>query len=258
VKTLLFLSFLSVKLFAFSTAYVSFEIPDGWRCELSQGVWICQSLSDADRKESVVLSIATLATEWDTIENYENYLKEPKTIQDDQGNQIKSEVRYVRKRNINGQTWIDSLQFNSELSGFWARYVATVHSNPKAKLAILITYLVSDERYKKLAPQFERMITSMKLNEEFDLNVATRQGDLPLIGAEKIGPLQKDLIRDRLGKKATDTKPVTAPESDNSALILIAVVAAAGLFIFFRRKQAKKNKNQLPPQEPPGPRTKAS
>src|SRR5438067_870320 len=113
---------------ALTTAYVSFEHPDGWRCELSQGVWICQSTLEADRKESVVLSIATMATEWDTLENYEEYLKQPRTIQDEDGKTITSKVTYTRRRNINGTTWVDSLQHDSELPGFWARYVATVQN----------------------------------------------------------------------------------------------------------------------------------
>src|SRR5258708_2117667 len=114
--------------FALTTAYVSFEHPDGWRCELSQGVCICQSTIEPDRKESVVLSIATMPTEWDTVDNYENYLKQPRPIQDEEGNTLTSKVTYSRRRNINGSVWVDSLQFNSELPGFWARYVATVHN----------------------------------------------------------------------------------------------------------------------------------
>jgi len=196
--SLVILMLLASPAWALKSAYLTADHPEGWNCEFSGGVWVCQSQSETDRKESVVLSIATLATDWDTIENYEDYLKQSRTIEDENGNKFPSEIRYVRKRNINGHVWIDSLQFNSELPGFWARYVVTVNPTPKAKLAILLTYIVSDEHYKQLAPQFERMISSIKLNMEFDLNEPTNQFQPPLTSADKLGPIQKDILANRL------------------------------------------------------------
>ncbi len=226
--------------FALKSAYLTADHPDGWNCEFSGGVWVCQSQNEADRKESVVLSIATLATDWDTIENYEDYLKQTRQIEDENGNKFSSEVRYVRKRNINGHVWVDSLQFNSELPGFWARYVVTVNPTPKAKLAILLTYIVSDEHYKQLAPQFERMISSIKLNMEFDLNEATKQGQPPLTSADKLGPLQKDILATRL----RSGKPTPAPtgSGDNTTIFLVLAGLTAGIAYFFIRKRRKKQK----------------
>lgn len=231
--------------FALTTAYVSFDHPEGWRCELSQGVWICQSTLEPDRKEAVILSIATLATEWDSIENYEEYLKQPRTIQDEEGNTITSKVTYVRRRNVNGVTWVDSLQQNSELPGFWARYLATVHNTNNSRLAILITYIVSEERYQQLAPQFERMVASLKPNDEFNLNIASKQGIGPLPGAEKLGTSQRDLLKGLgLGKKKEEPKKEAPPAEDNSSPMttLLTVVgggAAIGYILMRRRKKAK-------------------
>ncbi len=249
---------------ALTTAYVQFEHPDGWKCELSQGVWICQSTQDADRKESVVLSIATPATEWDKIENYEEYLKQPRNIPDQDGKSLTSKVTYSRKRNINGQTWVDSLQFNSELPGFWSRYLATVHN----KLAILITYIVSDEQYKKLAPQFERMASSLKLNAEFDLNIASKQGDGPIPGREKLGAVQQEILAARLNlsKKKDDKKAgVTSvgPGIDKNMLIGVgAGVVLLLLVLRIRRKKraaaAAKNSRQNPPTAKPPVSTRRS
>lgn len=242
--------------FGLTTAYVSFEHPDGWRCELSQGVWICQSTLEPDRKESVVLSIATMATEWDTLDNYEAYLKQPRPIQDEDGNTLTSKVTYTRRRNINGIVWIDSLQFNSELPGFWARYVSTVHN----KLAILITYIVSDENYKKLAPQFERMVSSLKPNSEFDLNVASKQGDAPIPGSAKYGGVQKEILKERLdlAKKREKTPKVDpqaeqAPAGNNALLVLVGAGAVIGLILVRARK--RKKKAPVPPARggAPGP-----
>lgn len=226
--------FLSSCLYALQTAYVSFDHPEGWKCELSQGVWICQSTQEPDRKESVVLSIATVQTEWDSLDNFENYLKQTRTIQNETGEPVTSKISYVRKRNIHGHQWVDSLQFNSEVPGFWARYLATTHN----KLAILITYIVSDSHYKNLAPIFERMVSSLKPNADFDINVASKQGDGPLPGATKLGPLQKNILEERLNipKKKVQEEPISLTK-----IILLLIVI--GLFIIYLRKRKQLNDN---------------
>ncbi|NDC25745.1 MAG: hypothetical protein EBZ49_16665, partial [Proteobacteria bacterium] len=148
------------------TTYLSFEEPPGWNCDLSQGVYLCQSPTEPDRSEALILVFGAPSTEWDSLENYESYLGQPKTINDDSGNPINSKVTFVRKRNINGFNWVDSLQQNSELQGFWTRYVATVQK----PLAILVTYVVSNERYTDLTPAFERMVASLKPVADFKFN----------------------------------------------------------------------------------------
>lgn len=230
MRYLLFL--LPLQAFALTTQYLSFDHPEGWQCELSQGVWICQDTVEPQRKESLVLSIATTQSDWDSLENFEKYLKDTRKTQDDAGKTIESKITYTRKRNINGNWWVDSLQFNSELPGFWTRYVATVHK----KLAILITYVASDEYYKTMGPKFERMVTSLKLNSDFDLTVATKQGDGPLPGAEILGPRQqKDLLKGRLNMKS---KKKEVPESRNLPLSLLLVgVLGVAVFLFLKRKK---------------------
>lgn len=233
MKRLLLILLFSFPLFGLKTQYVSFDHPEGWVCELSQGVFICQSKTEPERKESIVLSIATIASEWDSLENYEEYLKRPKTIQDDAGKELTSKVTYSRKRNINGTVWIDSLQYNSELPGFWARYLATVQN----KLAILITYIVSDDMYSKLAPTFEKMVASLKPNAEFDLTAVPKQ---PMPGSEIIGKAgpQTDLFKERLNKKpGTDAKTVPEGGQGNSLITLLSilVVIILGAIVILRR-----------------------
>lgn len=251
--SLLLISLTTQTSFGLITAYVSFDQPEGWRCELSQGVWICQSNTEPDRKESVVLSIATMATEWDSIENYEDYLKQPRNLQDEEGHTLTSEVRYVRKRNINGSVWVDSLQYNSELPGFWARYLATVHTTPKTKLAILITYVVSDERYAKLATVFERMVSSLKPNAEFDLNIPSLQKDGPLPGSTKLGSVIHDTIASRLKKPGKEPVKKEEPPSDNSTLFILVGVGAIAALILLRRRRKKNAATHLgvPPERRP-------
>jgi hypothetical protein len=252
MKKIILAILLASPAFGLVTQYVSFEHPEGWKCELSQGVFICQSTAEPDRKEAIVLSIATIASEWDSLDHYEDYLKKPKTIQDDAGTTLTSKTTYTRRRNINGTNWIDSLQYNSELPGFWARYLATVQN----KLAILITYIVSDERYSQLAPQFERMVSSLKPNKEFDLNVPSQQaGGGPLPGSTILGPAaQQNLLAARLNKKSNVAVPQNGPGSEQGGgsmlpLILgLGIIGAAAVFVMKRKKQ-----KQMPPSQSKSP-----
>jgi hypothetical protein len=235
--------FLSLPGYSLTTQYVSFEQPDSWRCELNQGVYLCQGTQDPDRKESIVLSVATIAGEWDSLDAYEKYLKTPRTIQDDTGLELESKISYTRRRNINGVTWIDSLQFNSELPGFWARYTATVQN----KLAILVTYIVSDENYSKMAPKFEKMISTLKPSHEFESSISSSQRGSSLPGNTILGPkAQKDLLSSRLNtKKKAGADPVSNPENnaDNSSLLLLAGGAAIAALLalkFLKKKRSKK------------------
>lgn len=241
----LFASIFSLDVFGFSNAYLSFEQPEGWTCELVQKAWICQSENPAEKKEALVMSIAALATDWDAIENYEEYLKSPKPIGGEHNDPVlHSEVSYARKRNINGHIWVDALHHNSELPGFWTRYTVTVHETPKVKLAILVTYVVSDERRTQFAPQFERMVSSLKPNAEFDLNAATKQGDVPLLGSDRLGSIQGKIIADRLRSPKPSATPTPGPSGsggDNSgslALILFGAAAVIAVVILRRRRAA--------------------
>jgi len=225
--------------FALTAAYVSFDHPEGWKCDLISGVWMCQSTQELDRKESIVLSIATKASEFDSLENYESYLKQPRTVQDDEGNSLTSKITYTRRRNVNGFEWVDSLQQNSELAGFWARYLATVITTKQNKYAILITYIVSEDRYSSLAPLFERMIATLKPNTDFDMNVASSQGDGPLPGSEKLGASQSDLLRDRLNIKKKSSQPPVPRPSNELLIIISAAVVILLLLMRIRRKRRR-------------------
>jgi hypothetical protein len=243
-----FVAFWSSLALGLKTAYVQFDHPEGWKCELAQGVWICQSTTEPDRRESVVLSIATMATEWDTLDNYETYLKQPKTIQDEDGTTITSKVTYARKRNINGQTWVDALHFNSELPGFWSRYVATTVKTPQHNLAILITYIVSEEYYKQLAPKFEAMVSSLKPNADFDAAVLSKQGDGPVNSSMRIGDVQKAILSERVKLRAGSAKAAAggstdgtvAVSSDKKPIVVAVLGGAAVVYMLLRRRKKKK------------------
>ncbi len=240
MKTLFLLFVITSTSYAlFETRYVSFQEPEGWKCENIEKTYYCQSTKDPERKEALVMTLGVQATEWDSLDSYEKFLKTPKTITEEDGKTpITSKVIYARKRNINGTVWLDSLHFQSELPGFWARYLATVNS----PVAILVTYIVSDEYYNQISPQFERMVTSLKVNTGFNaMNVPpTKQGE-QIPGADKMGPkTPKDLLSMKKAKTEPDTK-VSGEEVPSEGLSTGMYLLMAGVaFILIFGMRAKR------------------
>ena len=230
-RKLLFLMLLSGVVWGKQTTYLSFEEPPGWNCDLAQGVYICQATKEPERSESLILVFGAPSSEWDTFENYENYLKKPKTILDDAGKPASSKVVYVRKRNINGFDWIDSLQENSELSGFWTRYVATVQK----PLAILVTYVVSNQKYQDLTPSFERMVASLKPVSDFKFS--DPNSDLVSPGTE-LGGVLKSQIEKRLKKPNLPT-PEQPTSNGKTSLLLVLLLVFIGGLLAMRLKRKK-------------------
>lgn len=217
--------------FSKQTTYLSFEEPPGWGCDLSNGVYICQAPKDPERGESLILVFGAPSTEWDSFESYEDYLKKTKTVLDENGKSVSSKVVYVRRRNINGFEWVDSLQQNSELPGFWTRYLATIQK----PLAILVTYVVSGEKYQELTPAFERMVASLKPVSDFKFSAPN--SDLVLPGTE-LGGVLKSQIEKRLQKPAEAPKKSEEPQSKN-LLLMIGGAAAIVLLLLLRLKRKK-------------------
>lgn len=231
-KYVLFIFLLSGLSWAKKTTYLSFDEPPGWSCDLAQGVYICQATKEPERSESLILVFGAPSSEWDSYENYENYLKKSKTILDEAGKPVSSKVVYVRKRNINGFDWIDSLQENSELSGFWTRYLATVQK----PLAILVTYVVSNQKYQDLTPAFERMVASLKPVNDFKFS--DPNSDLVSSGTE-LGGVLKSQIEKRLKKPAIAKSVEPEPPSKTPLLLVLLMILIGGLLVLRLRK--KKN-----------------
>ena len=56
-----------------------------------------------------------MASQFDDLQNYQNYLSRPRTYQDAKGRKLSSKVYSVSKRIINQQPWVDSLHWGSEM-----------------------------------------------------------------------------------------------------------------------------------------------
>jgi hypothetical protein len=160
----------------FANQFVEFELPNAWVCVLEGSEWVCQDQQNKEKKkEAIIVLAAKIQGYQDTLDQYLTYLKKPKTYKTSQGKDMVSDVRYASDKTIQGRSWVDSLHLESEIPGFYTRYLATVTDG----IGILVTYSVHKNKYQEYTPVFDAMVNSLKaFRRDGGLNVAAANSDL--------------------------------------------------------------------------------
>jgi hypothetical protein len=166
----------------FRNAYVQFELPDQWNCIIEGTEWVCSSQNKNDSKESIIILTAKEIGPQDSYAIYESYLKTPKQVLLPNGKTTLSQVKNMRTRKINDQSWVDSLHLSSEIPGYYTRYLATI----KDKIAILVTLSAHQKYYTKYSNDFFKAVESLRVIASKDLlNYKTLAPIRP--GSENLG-----------------------------------------------------------------------
>jgi hypothetical protein len=146
----------------FSSQFSEFELPSGWDCALEGSEWVCQSDDKDRKKEAIIILAAKYRGEQDSLDQYQAYLKQPKSFALPGGKNQISEAKSVAVREINGQRWVDALHLASEVPGFYTRYLATVKDN----LGIAVTFSVAKDHYDAYQDIFEKVIATLKVFDQ--------------------------------------------------------------------------------------------
>jgi hypothetical protein len=208
----------------FANQFVEFELPANWVCLLEGTEWVCQNQQDpVKRKEAIIILAAKIQGDQDTLDQYLNYLKNPKTYSNSQGKQVTSQVKYAQNKSIAEQPWVDSLHIDSEISGFYTRYLATV----KDGIGILVTYSVNKDKYAEYSAMFEDLVKSLKaFRREGGLNAAPASSNL-FAGAKVPTDISNDTVFAPVG--ASDEKPKVKAAGGLQALMNDPVVFYGGI-----------------------------
>lgn len=217
----------------FRTDFISLELPPGWDCVKEEIDWVCQPENLAQRSEALVAIVAKSANATDdTFEKYQAILNEPREMRDLAGNVYKSQVKFVRFRDIRDQKWVDSLTFGSEIPGFYTRYVASI----KGKVAGLVTYSIAESVYAKWAPILDKMLDSLEIfYDPKTFNDAMNSGPSSLLSqrtnqGDRFNPSPEDASDDKKQGEDFDLQMVFG---------LIIVAGAIGYFIWKKKKASE-------------------
>jgi hypothetical protein len=143
----------------FANQFIEFELPPQWQCNLEGAEWVCQSANETRKRDAIIVLAAKLKGDQDSMDQYMTYLKSAKTYTSIQGKSVKSEPRYAKNVNINGQVWVDAMHLESEIPGFFTRYLATV----KQDIGVLVTYSINKDKYREYLQDFDAMVQTLKV-----------------------------------------------------------------------------------------------
>lgn len=244
----------------FRNAYVSFELPPNWNCNLEGTEWVCISQFSQKAKEAIIILTAKEVGPTDTFAAYMAHLKAPRTLPGPNGKPVNSKVYQVTQRQISDHPWIDGMHLGSEVTSYYTRYLATI----KERIAILVTFSAHQTHYTKYSNDFLKAIQSLKVVASKDL-LNNRAGTLQRGANETFGN-SPDAILPTSG-------PDEFPEEDSSLfsgntlnyLGLLLIAAALGIYFYLKtggsfgskKKSGSKSRPSSKPSskgKPPRPR----
>src|SRR5690606_29110084 len=121
--------------------------------------WVCQNADDAKKRDAIIILAAKLKGPQDSLDQYLAYLKQAKKYQSVTGKPVKSDPKYGKTVQINDHAWVDALHLESEVPGFYTRYLATV----KQDIGVLVTYSINKDKYQQYLPEFEALVKTLKV-----------------------------------------------------------------------------------------------
>jgi hypothetical protein len=80
-------------------------------------------------------------------------------LHDTQGVAHMSTPQFARIVKINGQDWVDALHWESEVPGYFTRYLATLNDTT----SLLVTFTADKAHFEQFNGQMEPLIGQMKL-----------------------------------------------------------------------------------------------
>lgn len=222
----------------FRNAYLSFELPPHWDCQLEGTEWICSSKFSQKAKEAIIILAAKEVGPSDNLSSYTNYLKIPRTTEKSKGGSETSKVFQVKERKISNHPWIDGMHMSSEVSNYYTRYLATA----KERIAILVTFSAHKDHYTKYSADFLKAIQSLRVVASKDL-LSQRGGrdQIPTAGSETLGaPIGQALPSDMMSEQFPDEQNSLFSSNKLEILGILLLIAVFGIYGYLKLGKPKK------------------
>jgi len=217
----------------FTNQFCEFELPPKWECNLEGAEWVCQGKDIERRRDAIIILAAKLRGDQDSLDQYLTYLKQAKSFVY-KNQPVKSDSKYAKIDRINEHAWVDSLHLESELPGYYTRYLATI----KEDIAVLVTYSVKADKYKTYLQDFENMIRTLRVfRRPGGINAGAQQN---LFDKGKIpqGPVSVDTVFPGAGEPDSGSKKpqASAPFLDDTTFYLLLGCGILAFLIWKRRR----------------------
>jgi hypothetical protein len=144
---------------SFRNGYLSFDLPPAWKCDQEGVAWVCEDKSEGDQKTALIVMAAKVRGSEDRLDNFEDFFSSTKPLMDgDVPTGRSSTLEFVRRETIGERTWVHSRQFESEVSGYYTDYLATMDD----QIVILITFSAERESFQTAFERFYPSIATIR------------------------------------------------------------------------------------------------
>lgn len=220
----------------FANQFVEFELPPQWQCNLEGAEWVCQSTAETKKRDAIIVLAAKLKGDQDSLDQYLSYLKTGKNYTSIQGKKIVSEPKYAKTVDIDQHAWVDSLHADSEIPGFFTRYLATI----KQDIGVLVTYSINKTKYQQYIQDFETLVKTLKVfRKPGGLNPMPANKNLFDTAQIPTQVSQETIFPGTAPQPGAETPPT--PKKQDDSLLPILLMAAAVLFFILRKRKNGNN-----------------
>lgn len=140
------------------TKYFEFSLPDNWYCEKAGYETVCNSTGAAPHNAIIILAIK-YRNEEDNLDAYRDHLLKSRTFTTREGVVVNSSVKSVEEKRIGNYFWVDGTHFESEVPGFYTRYLVTT----TAQLGIAITFSYGSTAPQSIIDEFSSSIAGLRI-----------------------------------------------------------------------------------------------
>lgn len=221
----------------FRNAYIAFEMPENWKCNLEVTEWVCRAEVGKEAKEAIIILTAKEVGPTDSFPLYETHLNKPIAIQTKSGSAAESKIVYKAKSvTINDQQWMDGLHLGSEVPNYFTRYLASI----KDRIAILVTLSAHKNYYTRYSQEFFKTVMSLKVIASKNLLNKTDMGPIRP-GSETLGPglVQGAMPVDIDGEMGDGQGGGGGGGAGNILIFAALILAAVGLLLFLKKRKKK-------------------
>lgn len=219
----------------FKNAYISFEMPETWKCTLEHTEWVCRNEGLTEGKEAIIVLTAKEVGPPDSFDAYTQHLSQPQTPPTT--NLPSKVMKPPVQVKINEQTWIDGLHLGSEVGNYYTRYMATI----KDRISILVTLSAHQNFYPKYSSEFVKVIQSLRVLATPNLlsqgGEALRPGSGGLFGGS---PIQNPGMADANLAASDGQNSGLNPSGEKTKILFIGLgvlLLALGAYVIFKARQ---------------------
>lgn len=142
----------------FRSTYFEFALPPDWTSERQGDEIVCMPPGEL-LADAIIILAAKERSDDDRLSDYRDFLGQPRILTPPGGETLESKVIYVREIVIGDHKWIDALHFESEVPGYYTRYLATITSH----LGLAATFTAGEDVFEQRNKAFESSIESLEI-----------------------------------------------------------------------------------------------